>query len=389
MVCWRGRHLFALSLVASQVALNGCQAQQQSPPGSQPAIPPLVVRSGGEPESVGRSQKPDEPKRPAKGPLDLGPADPGSRDTRAARVRAMVNGEAILDEEVIAAAYQGMVAARTEVEKAEILNAKLNEIIDREVVLQDAIARLKGNGERFLKELKRVASREFDKQWLHRMMRANKYTDAEEFKRFLKNAGMPLDMIRRQWERNFIAMEYLRSRIEPHINKVGHLQMVEYYDKHPEDFRVEDSVNWLDIFITSGTPHPSREAAQQFATGLMGRIRKGEDFVRLAKQYDNGDASIRNAEGIGHKHGEIRPAALEERLFRMRNGEVELIEMEAGFHIVKVVERQYAGQNPFADAKVQKQIKDKLRGEVFQQEMKRIVNDLKRHAIIEVAHEIN
>jgi hypothetical protein len=53
-----------------------------------------------------------------------------------------------------------------------------------------------------------------------------------------------------------------------------------------------------------------------------------------------------------------------------------------GFHIVRVVSRQHAGLLPLDD-KVQKQIRDKLRNEIGQREMKRIVNDLRQNALIE------
>jgi parvulin-like peptidyl-prolyl isomerase len=75
-------------------------------------------------------------------------------------------------------------------------------------------------------------------------------------------------------------------------------------------------------------------------------------------------------------------------LFRLRDGEVgPLVELETGFHVVRLVKRQHAGVLPF-DSKVQTQIRDKLKGEIFQLEMKRIVRELKRKAVIEIASEI-
>ena len=60
------------------------------------------------------------------------------------------------------------------------------------------------------------------------------------------------------------------------------------------------------------------------------------------------------------------------------------MELETGFHVVRLVKRQHAGRMPF-DEKVQKQIRDKLRNQVFQREMKRLVDSLKRTAVIEIA----
>lgn len=383
---WPGR-LFKLSLVGWGLIALGCQAGPSLGTRTAAATPdfPALLASAGTAPPLSRGQKPE----PRPNLLNIQATDPGSSEARGARVRAVVNDQAILDEEVYAAAYSMLPGARTEVEKAEILNAKLNEIIDREVVLQDAEAKL-GNkaGGKFIRELKRVATQEFEKQWLYKLMAANKYTDVKAFKEFCAQSGMSVDLIQRQWERGFIAMEYLRGRIEPNINRISNREVMTYYDRHPEEFRVEESLEWQDLFIATAR-FPTREAARQFAESLVARLRQGQSFVELSKQYDHGDSSLReNSVGLGRKRGEIRPVEAEPVLLSLKEGEVgPLVEMESGFHIVKVLKKTEAGREPFDD-KVQRKIRDRLRGEVFQREMKRMVNDLKRKAIIQVAEEI-
>jgi parvulin-like peptidyl-prolyl isomerase len=375
-----------LTLVGN-LGLAGCQSAGPPKDRLQPDLPALLNLPAGDPGQARGQKEERTARRPAGSLLNLGPEAAGGGDRCIARIRAVVNGEPILDEEVLAASYQGLREANTEAEKARVLQAKLDELIDREVVLQDAFARLAGRGERFLDELKKAAGKEFEKTWLQRMMRGNNFTNLDEFKSFLRNNGMPLDIVRRSWERQFMAMEYLRHRIDPHIKKIGHLDIAEYYDRHPEEFRVADSIHWQDIFIAA-TRHPSREAARQFAEVLVARIRKGEDFVRLAKEHDNGDSSLRqNAEGIGRKRGEIQPPEAEGVLFALHDGEVALVELETGYHIVRLIKRQHAGLLPFNDDKVQKDILNRLRNQVFGREMKRIVLELRRKAVIEIAQE--
>jgi parvulin-like peptidyl-prolyl isomerase len=381
--------------LALGVALSGGAGCQAGPTaalaaGARPDFPDLLAMSGSEAAPLTRGQKPPAEKG-GRGLLEIGPDDPGSKDSRGARIRAVVNGEAILDEEVIAAAYQSMAGARlSDEERAQLLNKTLDEIIDREVIVQDAIARLsKGKAVNFLRELQSVASKEFERQWLHRLMHANKYTDAEQFKRFLKDNGMPLELLRRSWERNFIAMEYLRTRIDPSLNSVSHRQIADYYDRHPEEFKVEDSVVWQDIFIAAARFN-TRDEARRFAEGLVERARQGQDFVKLAREFDHGlTGQQANAEGIGTKRGEVRPAEVEEAVFRLKKGEVAgPIEISTGYHVVRVAKRTYAGRRPFNDDKVQKEIRDKLKGQIFQQEMKEVVRTLREKAVIDIAQEI-
>ena len=386
MIGLRRSHLVVSSVVSVVLGVVGCQANDhRTDAGPAPDFGALLNLPGSMPTVAARGQKP----QPGPSPLDLGPSDSGSRESRGARIRATVNDTAILDEEVIAAAFQQMTApGMDEKAKAELLNKKLTEIIERELLLQDAAARL-GKRRGFMDELKSVANKEFDKQWLYRLMKLNNQTDPDVFKRVLQDQGYPVEMIRRQWVRNFIAMEYIRSRIEPSITKIGHLEVVEYFDKNSQEFQVEDSHVWQDIFILKARHGGDAAAARLFAESLVARIRKGEDFVKLAKEFDNGDSSLReNAEGIGRKKGEIKPVEAEPILFGLKEKEVgPLIENDAGFHIVRLMTRTLAGRMKLDD-QVQKQIKDKLRGKVFDQEMKRIINDLKANAIIDIAREI-
>src|SRR5207302_9558406 len=93
----------------------------------------------------------DSPKRPAsRSPLDLTTyqlATPGNGEV-AARIRATVNGHAILDEEVREAIYpylvktQGLPEPERSVRRKEIFEKELQQLIEREVILQDMFRRL-------------------------------------------------------------------------------------------------------------------------------------------------------------------------------------------------------------------------------------------------------
>jgi parvulin-like peptidyl-prolyl isomerase len=308
-----------------------------------------------------------------------------------ARIIATVNGEAILEEEVRAVTYSALMAAQELPEAArlektkEIINAALNTIIERELVLQDMKRTFKGpQAAKVLDKLKDTAEKEFERQVLKAMREHALFKNEEDIKNYFRGQRTTLEMVRRQWERNQMMHEYLMHIGVTEADKLGHADWWAYYIGHPEEFKVDDNVVWQDLFVDAAK-HPTRDAARVHAETLADRTRRGEDFVELAKQYDNGDSSLRrNADGIGRRFAEIRPPEAAPVLFGLRDGGVAVVDMPTGFHVVRVVTREFAGQLLFTE-KVQKQIKDKLRTEVAQRAMKDYVKGLKAKAIIEYA----
>jgi parvulin-like peptidyl-prolyl isomerase len=174
----------------------------------------------------------------------------------------------------------------------------------------------------------------------------------------------------------------MKGMIFPRVDRAtGHQEIVEYYRDHPSEFQQVDSVKWHDIFVDAAR-YRSREEARAVADQLASRARSGEDVIQLVK-YDNGDASYRNGEGLGQKRGEIKPVEAEAILFAMREGESRVLELPNGYHVVRLVKREFAGQLPLDD-KTQDVIRKKLQMQVVDKETKRFVEELKLKATIEI-----
>lgn len=387
------RWVLALSGASVALAAGGCKADEPLRAGSTPVAftgPPQAGAGAlaATDTTVARSQKPEGA---AVVPPPGAIRQVAAVGTRAASVRATVNGEAILDEEVRATCYHALMLARSPQEQAKVFNEALEEIIKREVVLQEALGKLakapNGQGAKLVEKIKEDASEEFKKTWVTRMLKGNKLKNEEELRDFLRENGMNFQEIRRQWERQFMMMQYLHFRIGPYVARIGHAELVAYYDQRPEQFQVPESIEWQDLFIDAAE-HGTRDQARAFADVLAGRIRQGEDFVALGRQYDRGESRLRNSKGTGSHRGEVRPVAAEPLLFAMNDGDVGVLETANGFHVIRLVHHEHAHRMPF-DEKVQKEIKNKLREEVFTRESKRMVEDLRRKAVIEIYADTN
>jgi peptidyl-prolyl cis-trans isomerase C len=295
-------------------------------------------------------------------------------------VRAWVNGRPIFDDEVMQSipggawrSLAGMPESQRVERLAEVFNDTLEQIIEQEVVYQEAIRKLEKVNPITLDKLRKEAEEDFDKQ----LVKIRKQGVTEDELKELRRS------MRKQMERSYISMAYMRSRIFPSVQRIGYEEIKEYYDTHQSEFTKAETVKWQNVFIAVGPNRPTLAAARRYAEDLIATCRTGDDFARLAA-HDDGDAKFRGGEGFGSRRGEIRPVEIEQHLFRLKNGQIgPLVELSTGVHIFRLVERDPGGLLPLNEA-VQNQIKNKLRGQIADREYRRVVRELRSRAVIEV-----
>ena len=183
--------------------------------------------------------------------------------------------------------------------------------------------------------------------------------------------------------RQIMADEYVRSAIKEKGRTPGFADIRAYYELHPDEFKKDDQVKWLDIFI-SFSKHPTRQAAYQHADKVRQEAAQGADFVTLVKQHDNGLAIGSNGVGVGTKRGDIQPPDVERVVWALKPGAVsDLVETPTGYHIVKVAEREYAGIRAF-DAKIQNLIREKIQRQYRENEYHRLIEELWRNGTVRI-----
>src|SRR5262245_15982145 len=204
----------ALALATVFGVLAGCMSE---PTYVGDGFRPLTV-SDGLPRS--RSQKPEaEPAKlePPKSLLDMPPERGGDPNICqvCASIRATVNGKAILDEEVrqgcFAALQQSVRENLNPEERAarqkQILTTTIDILVEREMMVQDATARLKSpQGKKFLEKMTEVANKEFDR-WLSNLKSNLQLKSDDEVKEWLRVQGLSIEGMRKQKEKQLIAEE--------------------------------------------------------------------------------------------------------------------------------------------------------------------------------------
>ena len=156
----------------------------------------------------------------------------------------------------------------------------------------------------------------------------------------------------------------------------------QYYKDHPSDL---DEVRVRHILISTQPkqeppPDPSakdgkdtkpaekpktltKDEARKKSQELLDRVKKGEDFAKLAKENsDDVGSKDKGGEYDFFGHGQMVPE-FEKAAFALKPGEIsDLVETEFGFHIIKLEERRTAAA-PSNDGKVKQQIMEKLKQE--------------------------
>ena len=414
------RHLAAAAIV---VGLTGCSAR----PGTQTAWAenqkmdcmtrcgeelerraksPSVVRSQAPevlpPTRVGRAEvgtaKPAAGKSVVSDPLNIAapdvvvpppatvqpaaaaaPGEPPAGDPQV-RIVASIGKTPIYEGEVREAVYNRLSEynrlpdAQRQAREKELFREELRKIIERELVLDEMFARLTAMKQTaVLARVRDGANKEAEFR-IKEIKKEIGVPNDEVFRDVLRSRGPTLDGLKRQFARGFMMNSYLRQTAGERMNVIALDEIREYYAAHPDQFKAEEKVVWLDLFVmTSRFKTP--DEARLYAAHMHAKAAKGEDFAKLASEHGMGDSKFRNGAGIGEKSGEIFPQDLEPTLLAMNAGQVVVKETETGFHVLKVTERTRAGTKPL-DEKVQAEIRKRIQAQVFERESKRLIETL-------------
>jgi peptidyl-prolyl cis-trans isomerase SurA len=391
-------------LVPLALAATGCRTtglipdridniiRAQSPDGPQPPAGPIVPPAGPLAPSADPGWTPSAPAPASQtavaNVVPAGGPSPALATTQI-RVVAMIGSDVVITDDEVwqmvrqrAVEYVRLAGTDRDAREKELFREELLKLIERELILTDFLAKVKKNKPQALDQIKEDAAQQAARH-VREFKKINNFKTEAEFNQVLKAQGLSIKALQRQLERNAMMNMYLSMFLKDLGKKVSLAEVMRYYEEHPDEFRVEDRVKWLDLFVSYRRFNTTVEA-RQHAEGLLRQIRDGADFAQVVKQHGHGDSPLRDGEGIGQKRGEIVPPELEPTLFALEAGQVsDLIPTETGFHVVKVVERDVAGVLPF-DEKVQTAIRNKLTAQLQKVEYEKLIEDLWRKTTVKV-----
>ena len=215
----------------------------------------------------------------------------------------------------------------------------------------------------------------------------------EEFQKKLAEQSLDAGSLRDEVRQNLLINKLINKEIVSNI-KVSDAEIIEYFQRNKATFNVpETQFHLAQIAVTPVADPQIRNTKNDDATNplsaerkvqaLYARVRSGEDFGGVAQAYSE---DARTAAGGGDM-GFIAASALasnaplRQAVTSMRVGEVSpILRSGDGFHIIKLVGREEAGQRELSDPQVKSAIRQNLVNEREQLLKAAYIEDLRNRA---------
>jgi peptidyl-prolyl cis-trans isomerase C len=177
----------------------------------------------------------------------------------------------------------------------------------------------------------------------------------------------------------FLAQEYIGKVVAADV-AVPEQELKKYYQEHEKDFLLPESVKARHIFIEAPQDAASdaKSKGRARAEELLTRLRKGEDFSKLAKEFSmDSETSAIGGELGWIAHGKTNSEEFEKALFDLKvGGTGEIVETPFGFHVVRVDERREKRSATFEETR--EYILNRLKGEIAQKKTQEFLDKVSR-----------
>ena len=214
------------------------------------------------------------------------------------------------------------------------------------------------------------------------MLAKNRLTMQDYLKK-LAEEGKTLESAKQEIRGQMLRMRLLRREVQSRI-LVTDEEIGEYYDKHREDYEGREAVHIRQIFlpVPEGADSGARDRVRAEANQLRERILKGERFEVMAARYSRGPAAAEGGD-IGFVERGVMMPEVEKAAFSLPVGEVsEVLETEAGFLLLVVVDKKGAGLKPLPV--VRDEIKAKIEDEKVNKKYDEWMAELRKKSFIDI-----
>ena len=304
-------------------------------------------------------------------PLVFGPLSIHARvlDKVAAKVNSEIITLSVIEEraEILRQKYVG---APISISEQDLLKEVLNMVIEERLQIQEG------------KKFGFVIDEDAVDAAMEEIIKKNDLSDGQ-LQEMLKREGRTLKSYKNHIRDQIMVSKITRFEIGNRV-KVSEKSIIKYYKENQKEFWQEGKVKARHILFIAerGSSEKIRREKLQQAKKILLKLRKGNDFAKLAMKYSE-DISASNGGDVGFVgRGKMVPE-FEEAVFNLKPGQVsDIVKTEYGYHIIKVEEVLLGKTLTLKD------VKNRIHQILTMQMQKQVydvwMNELKNSAFIEV-----
>ncbi len=195
----------------------------------------------------------------------------------------------------------------------------------------------------------------------------------EEFRKKLSEQGLDNDSLRSEVRQSLIINKLINKEIVSRI-KVTDQEIAQYYERNKSTFNVPETQYHLAQISVTPVAEPqirnsknddarNAQAAERKIQALYARLRAGDDFATVAQEYSEDGRTAANGGDMGFipLSSLASNPALKQVVLSLSPGQISgIIRASDGYHILKLVGREEAGQRQLSDPQVQSSIRQAL-----------------------------
>ena len=207
----------------------------------------------------------------------------------------------------------------------------------------------------------------------------NNIASDEDMKRALRQQGMDYDQWLRQLEDNMLKQGVIYSEVDRSI-VLDDSEIVGYYKLHPQEFTEPEEYKIRAVYLSTEGEAPA--ALEEMKNEIGGKVKAGEPFNVLAKEYSDGPAKESEGDLGTFKKGEL-DKALELAVSKLKTGETSgWVETKNGWYLLKLEEKKDSRLMTFEEVK--KNVEERLYTQKKDKKLEEYLKGLREKSYVKI-----
>ena len=170
----------------------------------------------------------------------------------------------------------------------------------------------------------------------------------ENFKKEMQRLKYSEESLKTQLRRGLAIQKLLKQEIGDRLS-VSEQETEQYYKNNPAEFKQPEQVRASHILIkvAPDADKQEKDKARRQIEQLRARLKKGEDFAALAKEFSQGPSAAKGGDlGYFSRGQMVKP--FEDAAFALEPNQVsEVVETRFGYHLIKLSDKKAAATIPY------------------------------------------